>query len=201
MVDSHSVAPSPRARARWLLAGALAALLIAAGVATVLTQANSAPAGALPSNGRIVYLPDPGKPGADPASMRGLGVQVATSVADLIAAVATADAVMVDRSALRQLPPGFLATQYTASKVVLGVNTPSDELEDIVGFVPTFPLAPLRQDWGGSAYYSYIYRTPPTPARQGFGRESDGFASPGLLVGRVQRAIADARATPPLPTR
>lgn len=195
MKVAHNHRSAASRRNLMISAIALAAMAVtAAAFKAASGQANAVPASAIDPTVRMVYLADPTTPAVAPANAHGLGVHVVTSPQDLIGAAA--DALLIDRSQLAQLPAGWLAAQYQASKVVVGLNVPSDELERAAAFVPGFELAPFRQDWDGRPFYSLLYRTPSDGAIQGVGRESDVIHTPGFLMGRVQRTVADVRADP-----
>lgn len=175
---------------------AAVALAIAVAVQAKAGQANSAPAGALASSLKLLYLPDAARPVVEPAQARALGVETPGTVADFLAQAPAADALLLDRARLADLPPGFLAQQYAESKVIVGLNVPSDELERTINFNPVFDLAPFVQDWGGRSFYTLEYRSF-RPDRRGVGRQSDLINNAGVLVSRIQRAVPWARGREP----
>lgn len=76
---------------------------------------------------------------------------------------------------------------------MVGLNVPSDLLEQAIGFTSTEHLAQFRQDWLGRSFYSLDWKAPPTPSSSEFRRSSDVINTPGALVGRIQRVVLDGR--------
>lgn len=108
---------------------------------------------------------------------------------------------MIDQGRLGQLSSGWLAQQFARNKVIVGLNTPSDQLEQLTGYQQEQPKAPFRQNWGGQAFFSAVYQSPPSKQRQASGRTSDQITTPAALVSRIQRMIPDAHGEAPEPVR
>ena len=173
---------------------AIAALLVLASSADLATtQASSQPAAALSTVVKIVYLPGQVHPVVSPASLRGLGVTVATSPTVLATVSTNADAIMIDDSQLTASEGAWLASQYQQSTVVVGLNVASNRLERLIGFSTPFELATFRQGWNGRPFYTLEWKGPPSAGTSEIRRQSDVINTPGELVGRVQRVVQDGR--------
>jgi len=95
----------------------------------------------LPSDVHVVYLADPTQPRLPPAEMRAAGVVVVGDVEALLAAAHTADAIVLDRSRLRELPPGWLMEQSNRGRIIVGTNVANDELRQYTDRNPPRPPA------------------------------------------------------------
>lgn len=172
----------------WSVATVAALTTIAVGVWLGLTRPDPTAAGPI-----VVYLPDTGRPGLPSAEAWTAGMQVAASAADFLRLADHADAIVVDRTRLSDLPANFLADQYRRGRVVAGINVPMADLERLTGGQQPNPPGDFRQDWGERPFYSVAYQSAATDGTQYKGWTSDQLNSPTVLMWVIRTSVRAAQ--------
>jgi hypothetical protein len=175
-------------RRAWGVATVAALTTVAFGLWSSLTRPDPAAAGPT-----VAYLPDPGRPGLRSETARAAGMQVAASVTDFLRLADRADAVVVDRARLGDLPADFLADQYRRGRVVAGINVPMADLERLTGGWQPTPPGDFRQDWGERPFYSVVYQSAATDGMQNKGWVSDQLNGPTVLMWVIRTSVRDAQ--------
>jgi hypothetical protein len=113
---------------------------------------------ALSAEPTVAYLPDTTHPGLTVAEAAAAGMRVAPVTADFLRLAERADAIVVDRARLDELPEAFLADHYRHGHVIAGINVPMEELEHLARGLQPGPRGEFRQEWGGRRFYAVVYQ-------------------------------------------
>lgn len=154
-----------------------------------------------------IYLADPRTPVVRPEQARGYGVRVVSSVPDLVAGAATADALIIDGTFFDRVDTLWLATQLRDGKVIAALNVPFARLAALPGYrQPPTPLA-YRQEWDGRPFFSFVRQWRDSRGVMYLSTGSDYLNSPSDFFRRVYQVTpagvaVSSRGAPSLaPTR
>lgn len=120
-----------------------------------------------------------------PADARSLGIEPVATFAALQVKAATADAIIIDREALPQVPTSWLAQQHRRGALIIGINIPSVELAQRAEYEGR--VGDYLQSYGGRAFYSYFYQRRVCGGRRS-GSGSDAIYSTGIIVWLLHKA-------------
>jgi hypothetical protein len=135
---------------RLLLALVLLLVIGLTGVGLATAQTSATP------QINAVYFMDHESPGLGSERARAYGVAIVDSSDGLMAEAASADAIVIDRSAFARVDRQWLAGQLEAGKLIIALNTPSAQLEQLPGYSNRSGPDNFRQDWGRRAFFSYV---------------------------------------------
>lgn len=164
----------------------VSALLLGSAVSVWFVGSSSSLTQAGPS---VIYLADAAQPGINSAEARARGMHVVTTVLDLEAAKATAEAIVIDKSQIDRLPLDLLATEYRRGRVIAGVNVSLNELvQRTRGEQPDRPDS-FIQDWGGRSFYSVVYQSAAGSNPSYKGWTSDQLTNTSVFMAVIRRSV------------
>lgn len=147
----------------------------------------------------VIYLPDPVAPVLAADQARASGIRIVSSPAELVSVAPMAHAIIVDRGMLGSVGHHWLATQLQEGRLIVGLNVPFKQLEQIPGYRAPRTPAGYLEDYSGRIFYSWLWQWEKDGVRYQV-TGSDGVGSQEDLIGRITfqtRAVREHMANPP----